>query len=79
MSTALSRTSCWTLGRDRRMQVYVAGYSAPKANVGVLEQLLGTRHEMAAMLGAPSWAHYQARSQSHLIMTKLGGSTVQPP
>ena len=42
-------------------QVFIAGYGAPRSNTAVLEQLLATRHEIAAMLGAPSYAHYQAR------------------
>ncbi len=42
-------------------QVFTAGYSAPRSNTGVLEQLLATRHDIAAMLGASSYAHYQAR------------------
>ena len=39
----------------------MAGYSAPRSNAGVLEQLLTTRHEIAGMMGASSYAHYQAR------------------
>ena len=47
----------------RLVQVFIAGYGAPRSNVGVLEQLLATRHDIAAMLGAPSYAHYQARNR----------------
>ena len=47
--------------RSALVQVFIAGYGAPRSNTGVLEQLLATRHDIAAMLGASSYAHYQAR------------------
>ncbi len=43
-------------------QAYVAGYSSPRENLGLLEQLLETRQEMAALMGAPSYAHHNLRN-----------------
>lgn len=56
-------------------QAYVRGYSEPAANVGVLEELLMVRHEIAALHGAPSWAHYQACSTAvtHSILGLVSG------
>ncbi len=39
----------------------MAGYSAPAENLGLLERLIRTRADMAAELGAPSYAHYTLR------------------
>ena len=36
------------------------GYTSPEANAGVVQRLLETRQEVAELLGAPSYAHYQA-------------------
>ena len=40
----------------------MAGYSTPKDNVHLLEDLLGTRREMAQLMGAPSYAHYTLKN-----------------
>lgn len=36
----------------------MAGYSAPRDNVALLERLFRTRAEMAELAGAPSYAHH---------------------
>ena len=48
------------------MQAYKAGHSSPAANVGVIEQLMGVRQEIAELLGAPSYTHYQANVSQQL-------------
>ena len=45
-------------------QAFSAGYSTPKDNVHLLEDLVGTRYEMAQLMGAPSYAHYTLNSAS---------------
>ena len=40
-------------------QVYMAAYTAPGGGLDVLEELLAGRRELAGLLGAPSWSHYQ--------------------
>lgn len=40
------------------LQAFMAGYRTPKDNVHLLEDLFGTRREMAHLMGAPSYAHY---------------------
>ena len=40
----------------------MAGYSTPKDNAHLLEDLLGTRREMAQLMGAPSYAHYTLKN-----------------
>jgi Zn-dependent oligopeptidase len=42
------------------LQAYQVGYSSPEANVGVVQKLLDTRQQIAELLGAPSYSHYQA-------------------
>ena len=44
------------------LQAFTAGYSTPKDNVHLLEELVGTRYEMAEVMGAPSYAHYTLNS-----------------
>lgn len=67
----------WTLGRawlgPAKMvavlvaaQAFMAGYSTPRENLPLLEQLLGTRQEMAALMDAPSFAHYNLRGGATL-------------
>ena len=36
----------------------MAGYSAPRDNLALLERLIRTRAEMAELAGAPSYAHH---------------------
>ena len=50
------------------LQVFIAGYSAPRSNMSIVEQLLTARHEIAGMLGAKSYAHYQARPCGAIII-----------
>ena len=50
------------------MQAFTAGYNTPKDNLHLLEHLIGARHEMAQLMGAPSFAHYPLNS------TTLAGS-----
>ena len=40
-------------------QVYMAAYAAPGGGLDVLDELLVGRQELAGLLGAPSWSHYQ--------------------
>lgn len=40
-------------------QVYLAAYTAPGGGLDVLDELLEGRRELAGLLGAPSWSHYQ--------------------
>ena len=61
-SLQLQLLTMWAHHARCLLQVFIAGYSAPGANTGVLEELLATRHEIGAMMGAPSYAHYRARS-----------------
>ena len=44
------------------LQAFTAGYSTPKDNVHLLDDLVGTRHEMAQLMGAPSYAHYTLKN-----------------
>ena len=44
------------------LQAFTAGYSTPKDNVHLLEDLVGTRYEMAQLMGAPSYAHYTLKN-----------------
>ncbi|KAK9820224.1 hypothetical protein WJX72_007664 [[Myrmecia] bisecta] len=44
---------------DIRKQVFMAGYSSPQQNVELIEQLIAARHELAQVMGSPSFAHYQ--------------------
>jgi hypothetical protein len=37
----------------------MAAHTAPGGGLDVLEALLAGRRELAQLLGAPSWAHYQ--------------------
>jgi len=39
--------------------VYMAAHTAPGGGLDVLDALLAGRRELAQLLGAPSWAHYQ--------------------
>ncbi len=39
----------------------MAGYCSPPENLALLEQLLGARQEMAALVGARSYAHHNLR------------------
>lgn len=42
------------------LQAYHVGYTSPRDNLAVVQRLLDTRQEIAELLGAPSYAHYQA-------------------
>lgn len=44
------------------LQAYTAGYDTPKDNLHLLEDLVGTRYEMAQLMDAPSYAHYKLNS-----------------
>jgi Zn-dependent oligopeptidase len=41
-----------------RWQIFRTGYSAPKENLALLEQLVDVRREMTELMGAQSYAHY---------------------
>ena len=43
------------------VQAFVAGFSAPAENLGLLERLIRTRADMAGALGAASYAQYALR------------------
>ncbi|CAL8472167.1 g11709 [Coccomyxa elongata] len=60
-SHALNGLLQWEHSASNRHKAYVAGYSSPRENLGLLEQLLETRQEMAALMGAPSYAHHNLR------------------
>ena len=62
-------------------QVYMAAYTAPGGGLDVLEELLAGRQELAGLLGAPSWAHYQVLpwpQDGHALSGPLTNKTVQP-
>ena len=40
------------------MQVYIAGMQTPQENFAILLQLVSSRHELAATMGHPSFAHF---------------------
>ena len=42
------------------LQAYQVGYTSPEANAGVVQRLLDTRQQIAELLDAPSYSHYQA-------------------
>lgn len=44
------------------LQAFTAGYNTPKDNLRLLEELVATRHGMAELMGAPSFAHYTLNS-----------------
>lgn len=41
-------------------QVYLAGATSPEANLGLLDHILATRHELARLLGYESYAAFKA-------------------
>lgn len=41
------------------LQAYQVGYTSPEANAGVVQKLLDTRQQIAELLDAPSYSHYQ--------------------
>lgn len=50
---------CWmSTGLACVPQAFTAGYNTPKDNLRLLEDLVGTRYEMAELMGALSFAHY---------------------
>eukprot|EP00741_Cyanophora_paradoxa_P008368 tig00001302_g8095.t1 len=57
----------WVRDPDVRRRAYVEGYSSAGANLGVLERLMRARHELARLLGFPSYAHMA-------VSDKLAGS-----
>lgn len=42
------------------MQVYLAGMQTPKDNVAAVGDLIAARHELAQVMGYPSFSHYTA-------------------
>ncbi|EIE23493.1 zincin [Coccomyxa subellipsoidea C-169] len=60
-SHALSGLLQWEHSAKNRQKAYVAGYCSPRENLALLEQLLGARQEMAALVGARSYAHHNLR------------------
>ncbi|KAK9905894.1 hypothetical protein WJX75_008266 [Coccomyxa subellipsoidea] len=60
-SHALNGLLQWEHSAKNRQKAYVAGYSTPRENLALLEQLLGARQEMAALMCAPSYAHHNLR------------------
>lgn len=45
-----------------RKMVYVRGNSSPQANLGILNKLIGTRHELARILGCRNYAEFVLKS-----------------
>lgn len=56
-------------------QAYIAGYSGPAENLGLLDQLILVRREIAQLLGAPSFADYQLTSIPTLAATPAAVTT----
>ncbi|EXB89501.1 Mitochondrial intermediate peptidase [Morus notabilis] len=47
-----------TPDEEVRKMAYVQGYSSPQANLGILNKLIGARHELAQILGYRSYAEF---------------------
>lgn len=60
ITEAENLSSILNLARDRevRKQAYIEGYSVPKANLRVLDNLIAARHELAEILGYESFAEF---------------------
>ncbi|GBG84590.1 hypothetical protein CBR_g38873 [Chara braunii] len=57
----LSAILKWVPDAQVRRDIFIAGHSTPKKNLAVLENLIATRHELAELLGFPSFAHYMVQ------------------
>jgi Zn-dependent oligopeptidase len=53
---------------ELRRQAWLARCCTPADNVGLFQELAGARHEMAALMGFPSYAHYQV-GEGHVMPT----------
>lgn len=54
----LSSLLKWAKDREVRKQAYMEGYSVPKGNLGVIDDLIASRHNFAQLLGYQSFAEF---------------------
>jgi hypothetical protein len=55
INSAVAGPPCLSL-----LQVYLAGAAAPAANLALLDDMLACRHQLAQLLGFPSYAAFKA-------------------
>ncbi|XP_042511651.1 mitochondrial intermediate peptidase, mitochondrial [Macadamia integrifolia] len=54
----LSSVLQWASDDEVRKQSYIQGNSVPRANLGVLDKLIASRHELAQIMGYKSYAEF---------------------
>ncbi|KAL5569985.1 hypothetical protein UlMin_026560 [Ulmus minor] len=59
--STLSSILQFTPDDEVREMAYIQGNSTPKANLGVLDKLIGTRHELSQILGYKSYAEFSVK------------------
>lgn len=73
--STLSSVLQWTSDSEVRKMAYVQGNSVPSANIGVLDKLIATRHEIAQIMGNKSYAefavHPNMASSPEVVMSFL--------
>ncbi|XP_065004479.1 mitochondrial intermediate peptidase, mitochondrial-like isoform X1 [Musa acuminata AAA Group] len=60
-SSTLSSILKWVSDAEVRKQAYIKGNSTPRANLIVLDKLIGGRHELAQIMGCKSYAEFAIR------------------
>ncbi|KAK9914089.1 hypothetical protein M0R45_037885 [Rubus argutus] len=74
-STYLSSVLQWASDDEVRKLAYIKGNSVPQANLGVLDKLIATRHELAQVMGYRSYAEFNVKpnmsSSPEVVMSFL--------
>ncbi|XP_072985916.1 mitochondrial intermediate peptidase, mitochondrial [Typha latifolia] len=60
-SSTLSSVLKWVSDAEVRRQAYIKGNSVPHANLGVLEEIISTRHELAQIMQCKSYSDFAIR------------------
>ncbi|XP_058205215.1 mitochondrial intermediate peptidase, mitochondrial [Rhododendron vialii] len=73
--STLSSVLQWASDSEVRKMAYVKGNSVPSANIGVLDKLIATRHEIAQIMGYKSYSefavHPNMASSPEVVMSFL--------
>ncbi|KAI8564627.1 hypothetical protein RHMOL_Rhmol03G0195400 [Rhododendron molle] len=73
--STLSSVLQWASDSEVRKMAYVQGNSVPSANIGVLDKLIATRHEIAQIMGYKSYSefavHPNMASSPEVVMSFL--------
>ncbi|RLM55849.1 putative mitochondrial intermediate peptidase, mitochondrial [Panicum miliaceum] len=75
-SENLSSALRWISDEEVRKQVYIVGNSEPRENIGVLNELIDARDELAKIMGCKSYADFAIRpnmaASADVVMSFLG-------